>query len=444
MIPHGFEPCGFVCFKTMEIIQIIALLIFGLGYLTITLEHRIDTSKSAVALIMGGLLWLLVAVTTSPDHFSDEILHAGSEIFDIIIFLLAAMSLVEVLVHYQFFDLLRGKLFSLGLSEKKQFIVITALAFCLSAVIDNLTATIVMVQISRKFFRGHNLLIAVSGVVIAANAGGAFSPIGDVTTIMLWLAGKFETLTIIARGFLPSLALYLVALFMLYPKIKSSEYDAENEIITELFRSEKFIITLVFASFSLPIFMGILKLPPYIGLLIGLGVVWTAVDLLKRFSDRTTHLEASIEHFMSKADIASLTFFVGILLAVAALGQFGILEFVSDYTYGENPTFNRIVAGNVGLGLLSAILDNVPLTAIAIEVLHTDLQSLWVNLAIAVGTGGSLLIIGSAAGVVAMGMVKELNFVTYFKIAFLPALFGYFVAMIVWFTQYQVLQYFNL
>ncbi|MCA9397939.1 sodium:proton antiporter NhaD, partial [candidate division WWE3 bacterium] len=270
----------------MDTLTIVAVGIFVLGYLGITLEHKISTSKSAIALIMGGLLWLLIALTSSPEAFHEEILHSGAEIFEIVIFLLAAMSLVEVLVHYQLFDVIRGKVFALGLDEKKQFIVITALAFVLSGVIDNLTATIVMVQIARRFFKDRNLLIAIVGIVISANAGGAFSPIGDVTTIMLWLAGKFETLEIILRGFLPSLTLYIISTFLLYQKVTPSNFDIENEIITELTRSEKIIVALVFASFSLPIFMGILQLPPYIGLIIGLGVVWIVVDMLRKYTDR--------------------------------------------------------------------------------------------------------------------------------------------------------------
>lgn len=423
----------------MELVQYIAIAIFVLGYVGITLEHKIQTNKSAIALIMGGLLWMLIGITATPEYFENEILHAGAEIFDIVMFLLAAMSLVEVLVHYQLFDVIRGKVFALGLNEKKQFLVISALAFVLSGVIDNLTATIVMVQISRRFFKGENLLVAVASIVLSANAGGAFSPIGDVTTIMLWLAGKFDAATIVIRGFLPSLAYFLVSTAILYQKIMNVPFDdSTDEVITKLTFSEKILITMVFLSFTLPIIMGIMQLPPYLGLIIGLGIVWIAVDMLRKYTDRHTHLEASIEKFISKTDIASLTFFVGILLGVSALNHFGLLEYFSDALYGHNPSFERIIVGNAGLGVLSAILDNVPLTAIAIEVLHTDMQAVWVLLALAVGTGGSLLIIGSAAGVICMGMVKELNFMKYLKIAFVPALLGYAAAILVWYAQYNL------
>lgn len=418
----------------METIQIIASIIFILGYLAISLEHKIKMNKAATALVTGSLLWLLVSLEGT--HFQGELESAGAEIFGLVIFLLSAMSLVEILLHYKFFDVLRGRLFKLGLSEKKQFIVIYFMAFFLSAMIDNLTTTIVMIQIARKFFKGDNLLMAAAGIVIAANAGGAFSPIGDVTTIMLWLAGKFGSIDIILRGFLPSLTLAVVALAAMYPKLKDSKYDAENEIITKLSRSEKIIIGLVFISFAMPLVMNFFKLPPYIGLLIGLGVVWLVVDLFKQWKPQHTHLNASIEAFIKKCDIPSLEFFVGILLAVSALNTLGVLEYFSAMLYGSDPSTGRIIAGNVGLGMMSAIVDNVPLTAIAIEILEIESANLWILLALAVGTGGSLLIIGSAAGVVAMGMVPELNFTKYIKIAFVPALAGFIAAVGVWYIQF--------
>lgn len=420
-------------------VNIFAIAIFVLGYLAITVEHTVKMSKSAFALLTGSALWILVAVS-SADNFREDLFEASSEIFGIIIFLLAAMSLVEILVHYNFFDMLRGKIFALGLDEKKQFMVIGVLSFFLSGIIDNLTTTIVMVTIARKFFSEKNLLVVVVGIVIAANAGGAFSPLGDVTTIMLWLAGKFNALEIISEGFLPSIVLAAVSLGLLYPKIKKNPDVQENNIIVSLSRSEKIVITLVFSSFIYPLLMSLIKLPPFIGLLIGLGIVWIAVDLFKQTSKRRTHMEASIDKIIQKTDIASLTFFIGILLAVAALGSLNILHDISLDIYGDQPTFQQIALGNIGLGFLSAILDNVPLTAIAIKILETNVASLWVLLALTVGTGGSLLVIGSAAGVIAMGMVKELTFWRYIKIAFVPALIGYLAAINVWYTQVLVAQ----
>lgn len=413
-------------------------LIFVLGYLAIAIEHKIHMNKAAIALAMGGALWLLVAVA-GLDGFREAITHAGGEIFEIVVFLLAAMSLVEILVHYKLFDVIRGRLLRMGLGNSQQFLMLVVLTFFLSALLDNLTTTIVMIQIARRFFKDKNLLVMAAAIVISANAGGAWSPIGDVTTIMLWIAGKFNAAEIILQGILPSLALAAVSTAMMYPKITAAKDDAKEEVVTALSRSEKVIIGLTFGSFLLPIVMNaVFNLPPYIGLLIGLGVVWIAVDFFKRIRPRPTHLEANIDHLIQKSDLASIKFFIGILLAVSALHSLGVLEVLSDVVYGHTPDLTRMVAGNVGLGLISAILDNVPLAAIAIQVLHVDSAALWVLLALTLGTGGSLLVIGSAAGVVAMGMIKELNFGEYLKIATLPALVGFAAGVGVWALQYFV------
>ncbi len=294
---------------------ILGTLIFVLGYIGISIEHTIKVSKSAIALATGGALWVLVGLL-GGDHVREEILHSGAEIFEIVVFLLAAMSLVEVLVHYRFFDIVRSWLFRLGLSEKKQFLMVATMAFFLSAVIDNLTATIVSIQIARQFFRGPNLLLGAATIVIAANAGGAWSPIGDVTTIMLWLAEKFDAGQIISQGILPSLAIHITALLLILPRVRNSQYDNKEELVTKLRRSEKIIIGMTFASFTLPLFMNQIGLPPYLGLLLGLGIVWLTIDLVKRIRRHESHLTASIDEFIKKTDIPSLKFFIGILLAV--------------------------------------------------------------------------------------------------------------------------------
>lgn len=420
-------------------IQVLAVNIFLLGYLAITLEHKIKINKSAAALMTGGLLWLLVPLFNS--NFQDNLLHTAADIFEIVAFLLAAMSLVEILIHYKFFDLVRDKIFSLSLSERGQFIVISTITFFLSAIIDNLTCTIVMTQISRKFFQGRNLLYAVASVVIAANAGGAFSPIGDVTTIMLWLEGKFTALEVISKGFLPALALFATSTAWMSFRISKSTPDSKEELKTTLSRSEKIIVGAVLGSFLLPLALSQFSLPPYLGLLIGLGVVWILIDLLKQFRPKQTHLDAVIEEFIKKTDIASLKFFIGILLAVSALESLHILDYMSHFIYGTDGSLIRLIGGNVVLGFLSAVLDNVPLTALTMDILHTTNSSLWVLLALTAGTGGSLLIIGSAAGVIAMGMIKELNFGKYLQIATLPALLGYLAAVSVWLVQFFVFKF---
>lgn len=415
---------------------IIPLIIFVFGYLAITLEHKVKVNKSAIALSVGGLLWVAASII-NPENLKEVLSHTGSEIFEIVIFLLSAMSLVEVLVHYGFFDIIRSKIHAFNLDDKKQFLLLTTATFFLSAVIDNLTATLVMLFIAKQFFKEKNLLYVATGIVVCANAGGAFSPIGDVTTIMLWLAGKFSAGEIMIRGILPSLTMAGVALGFLYPKIKNGDRDIQEDVVKNLSWSEKIVIALTFGSFSLPLLMNFIGLPPYIGLLIGLGIVWVVIDVFKQVSKSESHLEVKLEHLIAKTDLASIKFFVGILLAVAALNYIGILTTFGNLVFGHNPSVNRIIMGNTALGLISSVLDNVPLTAMTLKILATPTTSLWILLALTVGTGGSLLIVGSAAGVIAMGAVKGLDFKTYLKIAFVPVIVGYIAAIGVWYAQFK-------
>lgn len=417
-----------------------ASLVFIIGYIIITLEHHWKVNKSVTATAIAAILWAGIAVSGSDHELMHDAIHyLSSETFSLVVFLLAAMTLVEILVHYRVFDWLRVKLFNLGLDDRNQLILISGLAFMLSAVIDNLTTTIVMVQIARRFFKGRNMLVAVGAIVVAANAGGAFSPIGDVTTIMLWLAGKFTALEIILWGFLPSLAIYLVSLFFFLKQVRGDTVDdtpITHESVSFIL-SEKIIIGATFASFLLPPLAKAIGLPPFMGLLFGVGVVGLMVAWFANTSKRAeSHLGMDIEKLISKLDITSLLFFIGILFAVGALGFLGILDQISDVLFGENPADSRLIAGSIFLGAMSAIFDNIPLTAAAIDILQTTDFRIWVLLAICVGTGGSMLVIGSAAGVVAMGMVKDLTFKQYFKIATLPAAMGYVAGIAVWYLQY--------
>jgi Na+/H+ antiporter NhaD/arsenite permease-like protein len=417
-----------------------ASLTFVIGYIIITLEHHWRVNKSITATALAAILWAGIALSGADhDLVESAIHHLSGETFSLIVFLLAAMTLVEVLVHYRFFDLLRVKLFSLGLKDSAQLVLISGIAFILSAIIDNLTTTIVMVQIARRFFRGKNLLIAAGSIVIAANAGGAFSPVGDVTTIMIWLAGKFTALEIILWGFLPSLAIYLVSMLLMLRQIEGDTKDDTPTTFetVSLTSSEKVVIGTTFASFTLPPLAHFVGLPPFMGLLFGVGIVGLLIAWFSHTSEtKESHLSMEIEKLLAKLDITSLLFFIGILFAVGALGFLGILDQISNYVFGENPADSRLIAGSILLGAVSAILDNIPLTAAALDILQTTDFRIWVLLAICVGTGGSMLIIGSAAGVVAMGMVKELSFSQYVKIAALPAAAGYVAGIIVWYIQY--------
>ncbi len=417
---------------------LIAALIFIGGYALITFEHHYKVNKSITATALAAILWGMIALS-GDTHISEALHELSAETFALVVFLLAAMTLVEILVHYRFFDLLRVRLFSLGLKDDMQMVLISTIAFFLSAIIDNLTTTIVMVQIARRFFKGKNLLIAAGAIVIAANAGGAFSPIGDVTTIMLWLAGKFSAIEVMLWGFLPSASLFLVSTFLFKRQlVRDSGDDAPQTFETvSLSRSEKIVIAATFASFALPPLAHLAHLPPFMGLLLGVGIVGLLIGFFANtVSKHESHLSLEIEKIMGKVDITSLLFFIGILFAVGALGHLGILAMISSSLFGEAPELWRLIFGSVFLGAFSAILDNIPLTAASMDILTTSDPRIWVLLALCVGTGGSMLVIGSAAGVVAMGMVKELTFKSYLKIATLPAAAGYATAIVVWLVQY--------
>lgn len=395
-------------------------------------------SKTSISLIIGVVLWFLVIIGGN-NNIGSALSEAGSEIFGLVIFLLSAMTLVEILTHYGLFDYIYTQLVKLHLEDKAQFFIIAFLTFTFSAFLDNLTTTIVFLQIASRFFSGKNLLKSAAAIVIAANAGGAFSPIGDVTTTMLWLANKFTIQTIITQAFFPSLTAFLVSTLLIGKSITVDTKDKIEKVI-RLGRTEWLIISLCLFSFLLPLFMTVLHLPPYIGLLFGLGIIWLVVDLAKQRTPHSSSLSMSIEKFFQKTDIASLYFFIGILMAIAALRHIGVLDEISNMVFTETPSETRIITGNIVIGGLSAVFDNIPLTAAAIDIVKTVDPSLWVLLAFTVGVGGSLLLIGSAPGIIAMTIEKELTFGAYLKIATLPALVAYCLGIIIWFVQYNLLK----
>lgn len=418
-------------------ITILSIAIFLLGYIAISQEHILKISKTSISLLLAAVLWLMV-VLGQHGQVALALAESAGEIFSLIIFLLSAMTLVEILTHYGLFDYIYIKLFKLKLGDKSQFFIIALLAFISSAFLDNLTTTIVFLQIASRFFSGKNLLRSASAIVIAANAGGAFSPIGDVTTTMLWLANKFSTQTIVTQAFIPSFTVFLVSTLIIGKSIVADTKD-RVENIRRLEKIEWVFISLCLFSFLLPLLMTIVHLPPYFGLLLGLGIIWLVVDLVRLRRPNSTSLSISIEKFFQKTDIASLYFFIGILLAVSALRHLGVLDAISHQVFTATPSITRVIEGNIAIGGLSAIFDNIPLTAVAIDIVKTTDPGLWVLLALTVGVGGSLLLIGSAPGIIAMTIIKELTFGAYLKIATLPALVAFILGIFVWFIQYNYL-----
>jgi Na+/H+ antiporter NhaD/arsenite permease-like protein len=412
--------------------------LFVLMIIAIALDRYYAADKAAVTLVVGAVSWGIVTLWIGGDY-EHQFLEMGAEIVAIFMFLFAAMTLVEILSAHGFFDAIRFALARRRLSEKKQFAAIMVMTFWLSAALDNLTITIVMVTLALRFFQGRNRLIASAGIVIIANAGGAWSPIGDVTTIMIWLEGKFSAWQVISQGLFPSLVMGAVATVLLMWKLTPDSPDTD-EPYTPLVRRQKLVNGVVLSCFALPFVAHMVHLPPYLGLLFGLGVVWLLVHHLEAKAKRNgdTQLGVDLEEQFKEVNYPTLLFLAGILAAVSALGAAGILQQAVSLLEGRS--FLETVCWVTVLGVASAVVDNVPLTAIALDVIQITDPGIWVLLALAVGTGGSLTVFGSAAGVVAMNKTEGLDFGTYFRLAFPAVAISYIVGMAAWYGQYLLIQ----
>lgn len=411
-----------------------ACALFALGLFAITKEHVWRLNKAITASLLGACIWPLILLSGGHDveHATEVI---SGEIFGIVGFLLYAMTMVEYLVHYRFFDWVNVRVARLGLADKGQLWLLGALSFLASAIIDNLTTTLVMLQIATRFFRGRNLLVAACVIIAAANAGGAPSPIGDVTTIMLWLRGKFSIGQVLGWGTAPALVMFLVSTALLARQIRGDTPDFPEEPVP-ISRSEWVVIAAAALAFPLPCVFHLLELQPYMGLMLGFGLVAAIVALFNYIAPGQTHFSARMDHLLKRVQHDSLLFFAGILLAVGGLRHLGVLSDLSQAAFGEAPGPWRLAAGNTLLGLLSALVDNIPLTAAAVHLLKTTDPAIWVLLAFTVGTGGSFLVFGSAAGVVAMSSLPGLTHDVYKKISPLPVAAGYLGGLAVWSLQY--------
>lgn len=420
----------------------VSILYFIAIYLAMSFEHIHGFPKEPLALI-GAIGLYLIAVYTNSHDFNHALVEVESEIQGIVFFLFPAMTLVELLLQMGFFRLIQSKLQQKGYRDRKQLHVLSLITFFCSAVLDNLTTTLVMVNAVNQSFRDEENRHRAAGATVAnANAGGAWSPIGDVTTIMLWLSGKFTALQVIAMGFLPALAHSLVVTAMLSGRMKNSEPETVTIEVPSFSAGQRIVIASALGSFALPLIFSQLGLRPYFGLLVGLGITWILQEHLAQQDDSDGVHEREIDHYIGNlirlVDHRSLFFFTGILLMVGALGQIGALAITSGIILGDNPSTLRIIIFCIVLGLISPVVDNVPLTAIAIDMV--PFQDPWqaVLLALCVGTGGSMLILGSVAGVVVMGRVAGLNSGTYARIMFAPVLIGYIVQTIVFLIQYRL------
>ena len=428
----------------------IIILIFIIGYLSITLEHPLKLDKTVPALIMASLIWAVLAIgfqagwfdvidthervfsflTGGEDAmhgFQNTLLHHLGKTAEILIFLIGAMTIVEIIDLHQGFEILKGAVKTK--SKRRLLWIIGILAFILSAIIDNLTATIVLITLLRKLIvKREDRLWFAAMVVIAANAGGAWSPIGDVTTTMLWIANKVTALGLIEFVVLPSVVCFVIPFLIAsyLPAFKGTiEVDSlETEDVNKLLSSKTMLFLGLGMIVSVPVFKTVTHLPPYMGMMLALGVVWLVSEYIhpeEDFSKEDRHLY-SAHKALSRIEISSILFFLGILMAVAGLEslvygamngeEVGTLRYVAEVLQSAIPNQDVVV---ILLGILSAIIDNVPLVAASIGMYDSPTDSvLWHFIAYSAGTGGSMLIIGSAAGVAAMGMEK-IDFIWYLK-----------------------------
>ena len=412
------------------------IVIFVLGYLAIALEHPIKVDKAASALITGVLVWTLFVLSGADQHFIEEqLLHHLSEISSILFFLLGAMTIVELVDAHEGFSIITDKITTKN--RVKLLWIVSVLTFFFSAALDNLTTTIVMVSLLRKLIDDKYERWFFAGiVVVAANAGGAWSPIGDVTTTMLWIGGQLTTMTIIKTLIVPSIVAMMVPLTVLSFTMKGdivrpveigNEDDSEP---TTAFERNLIFFLGVAGLLFVPVFKTLTHLPPFMGMMLSLGVLWLVTEIIHRSKNKADKSQLSVIGVLRKIDTASVLFFLGILLAVAGLQSAGHLAVMAQ---NLNEWFGGdIYAINIVIGLLSAIVDNVPLVAGSMGMYEiTSVGNFaqdgvfWQFLAFCAGTGGSALIIGSAAGVAAMGLEK-IDFVWYLKKISILALLGYF------------------
>ncbi|HEY0963235.1 MAG TPA: sodium:proton antiporter NhaD [Pseudomonadales bacterium] len=422
------------------------VLVFVAAYAAIAFEHPLGINKSASALIGAGLLWTIYALALGDSTLLDE--HLGSSLIDIaqiVFFLMGAMTIVEVVDAHNGFEVITSRITTTRLSSLLW--LIGGVTFFLSATLDNLTTTIVMVSLVQKLLDRHDDRVFFACiVVIAANAGGAWSPIGDVTTTMLWIGGQITSLAIIEGVFLASAVNLLVPLSLVAWTLRgrpvlarADRAGTSKDTYTTPFERKLMFGLGIGVLVSVPVFKTLTHLPPFMGVMFGLGLLWLVGDLLHRGKSDDARRPLTLVHALSRIDLASLVFFVGILLAVATLEHAGVL---ANLALRLNETVGRLDVIVLLIGFASAVVDNVPIVAAAMGMFSLDTYPadhfLWEFLAYAAGTGGSILIIGSAAGIAAMGLEK-IHFFWYVKRISGLALLGYLAGAAVYILQYQLM-----
>ncbi len=427
--------------------ETIIIIVFLAGYLAITLEHNLKIDKLIPALAMMAILWAIIALAhmdvfevnaqlreLEPTHIDEILLHHLGKTAEILVFLLGAMTIVEIIDYFDGFATIKG--FIRTTSKRKLLWLFSILAFILSAIIDNLTATIVLITILQKVIKDRDARLWFAGmIIIAANAGGAWSPIGDVTTTMLWIANKVSALQLIEHVLVPSIVCMVVPV-LVASKFKAFSGHIESDVSKLEKPKSKYGATMLYLGLGaivfVPFFKTVTHLPPYVGMMLSLALVATFAEIYSnsKFSisniegegDDTTGHHSPVHSSLSKIELPSILFFLGILLAVAALESLGMLFHYAGSLNEAIPNTDIVV---MLFGVGSAVIDNVPLVAASMGMFPESMDDpLWHFIAYSAGTGGSMLIIGSAAGVVAMGMEK-IDFFWYLKKIAWLALIGF-------------------
>ncbi len=422
-------------------ISALLIIIFVLGYIAIAFEHPLKLNKAASALITGVICWTIYILQSESAHtVSEELLLQLGEISSILFFLLGAMTIVELIDSHHGFDIITEKIKTT--SKAKLLLIIITITFFLSALLDNLTTAIVMTSLCAKLLsEKEDRLWFVGMIVIAANAGGAWSPLGDVTTTMLWIGGQITALSIMKQLILPSLVACIIpALIVAYrfrgkkiiamiQSVSTTKEKRDGQII--LFSGIGFLI-------FVPVFKTVTHLPPFMGMLLALGLMWVITTIIHKSKDLEIAERFTVGRALQKIDTPSILFFLGILLAVSALQSFGLLKDLAAFL---SSTFKNDYLIGIALGLLSAIVDNVPLVAASqgmydLTTYPTD-HPFWEFLALTTGTGGSAVIIGTAAGVAVMG-IEQINFMWYLKKIGWLALIGFAAGIAIFLLQVWV------
>lgn len=418
--------------------------IFVIAYAAIALEHPLKVNKSASALVGAGLLWTFYALMSGDQNLVAKNLNESlASTAQIVFFLMGAMTIVEVVDAHNGFEVITSRIKTTKLSTLMW--LVGFVTFFLSSVLDNLTTTIVMISLMKKLLDNHEDRLFFAGmIVIAANAGGAWTPIGDVTTTMLWIGGQITTLAIMKGVFIASMINLLVPLVVVSYILKGREVVSpppagDNGLLkTTLFERNLMFYLGIGTLVAVPAFKSITNLPPFLGILFGLGILWLVGELIHRSKEDDEKQHLTLVHALMKIDMSSIVFFIGILLAVATLEHTHILGALAKWleqTVGRQDVIVTII------GLVSAVVDNVPLVAASMGMYslaqYPPDSFLWEFMAYCAGTGGSILIIGSAAGVAAMGLEK-IHFFWYMKRISGLALIGYFGGIVAYIIQYRL------